>query len=724
VQVFSSAGSFFALGMQNGADALPRSLLSAALSGPEFLLRYGHFDGVKNALNVFAFRLAVFSVFILQLVLLLKRTIRTPLITVTDRLKALNSPTPASGKVIDILRNDEYARVFELINSLILRQRDQLEISRRRLEGIVEGAADPIIALDPMGAIRIFNPAAEAAFGYAFSEAIGKGLDLLLPDAPPSSAMRELGSEGASARLARRPWRRKDGTLVTMESHLSRDCERDEAWTTLILRDVSRQAEIENNLTRARTDAENANRMKSEFLANMSHELRTPLNAILGYTQLMADDRNLTDAQREKIGVISRSGEHLLALINDILDISKIEAGKMELRAQAFDLRRFVADLGDMFDLKCRKKGLALYVETLAELPRYVEADLGKLRQVMINLLGNAVKFTSEGGVSILVGRDEADPARIKFAVRDTGRGIPDAERELIMLPFVQASTTDHEGGTGLGLAISSRYIAMMGGSLEVASALGEGSTFSFSLDLPEREVPAETGAAEDASLTIASDTESTVLVVDDLQANRLVLKEMLERSGFTVAEAADGREAIERAREMKPDIIFMDIKMPVMDGYDAVAALKLDPATAGIRVFALTASAFSHDEARIAAAGFDGFLAKPFKLGALYRLIREKGGVALREATAIAAASAAATKETGPIDFAAAAAALGESGRSALEGAALINDFVSLAAQASSLLAAAPAFAAALKAAADSYDEAKVAELLAALGSPSGGRE
>ncbi len=700
IQVFSSASGFFALGSQAiRANVLPSAQL---LSGPDFFFQHGRDAGVMNAIGVFGLRLAVFALFIAQLLYQLKQLIKRPLSTVAERLKTLNSPEPGAGEVIEILKNDEFAKVYGLINSLILRQRDQLEISRRRLEGIVDSAADPIIAVEAGGKVRIFNPAAERAFGYPSDRILGAGIDLLLPGSAPE----KFSPEG----LARRDWRREDGTLVPMEAHFSIDGDGAEAWTTLILRDVSAQAEIEERLTRARVDAENANRMKSEFLANMSHELRTPLNAILGFTQLMADDRNLTEGQVERIGVISRSGEHLLALINDILDISKIEAGKMELRPTAFDLPRFVDDLGEMFSLKCRKKGLTLYVEKLEGLPRYVEADLGKLRQVMINLLGNAVKFTEEGGISVIAGRDGDG---IRFAVRDTGRGIPEAELGLIMLPFVQASTTDHEGGTGLGLAISSRYVRMMGGALEARSVLGEGSTFSFTLPLEEREGPSEEAAGGSEAIFVEDGTESTVLVVDDQLANRLVLKEMLERAGFSVVEALDGREAVERARELVPDIVFMDIKMPVMDGYEAVAALKGDPATAGIRVFALTASAFSYDEARIGAAGFDGFLAKPFKLSALHRLIRERGGVRLRSETPPSAPSPAAP---GEIDFAAAARSLGAAGAAALAEAALINDFGSLADRAEALRGGAPAFAAALRAAAGAYDEAAIAALLESL--------
>ena len=282
--------------------------------------------------------------------------------------------------------------------------------------------------------------------------------------------------------------------------------------------------------------------MKSEFLANMSHELRTPLNAVLGFTQLLAADRTLGPRQLEKVETISRSGEHLLALINDMLDISKIEAGKVESHVVAFDLSRFIEDLREMFALRCSKKGLSFYAEATSELPASVEGDLGKLRQVMINLVGNAVKFTSEGGVGITVGRDGTG---IRFAVVDSGKGIPEDELELIVQPFTQSSITDHEGGTGLGLAISSRFIEMMGGALEISSQVGKGSSFGFVVELPETDERPEESRSREVPIAVKKGGEVSVLIVDDKATNRLVLKEMLEAVGFSTIEAENGREAV-----------------------------------------------------------------------------------------------------------------------------------------------------------------------------------
>jgi len=712
LQAFSFAGSAVSLSQMAKPD--PAAVHQGFLSAPELLSQAKRYEGLKDLLGVFFFKALALGAFVVQLIFQLKRLIARPLATIHDRLKALNSPDPAAGKVIDIVQNDEFAAVFKLINGLIGKQEGRLAASERRLEDLVTGAADPIIAFDGARRIVLYNPAAESLFGWSRGTVLGSGLE------------RFLGGEAGiladgDASLARLPWLRADGTSVLMESHLARTGSGDDAWTTVILRDISRQAEIEETLRRARTEAEDASRMKSEFLANMSHELRTPLNAVLGFTQLIENDRNLTDAQRERLHIISRSGEHLLALINDILDISKIEAGKMELHESVFDLPELIGDLSDMFELKCSKKGLRLYFDTVEDLPRHVRGDLGKLRQVLVNLLGNAVKFTAEGGVGILVGRDGAG---IRFAVRDTGRGIPADEQEAILQPFVQASTTDHEGGTGLGLAISSRYVAMMGGTLCVKSAPGEGSEFSFTIPL----APAEAAPVErdDGDLDITVEPGTLALVVDDQEANRIVLKEMLERVGFAVIEARNGREAVERTGAERPAIVFMDIKMPVMDGYDAVAAIKADPETAGCRVFALTASAFSHDRARIDAAGFDGFLAKPFKQGSLYRLVADHGGVPVlssrSETPGLQTGQAGVSAGAPDADAVAKAAGiLGNDGAGRLDAAAAINDFAGLQAMADGLAPQAPAFAAALHAAAAAFDEDGLQVLIASLRSSPG---
>ena len=507
-----------------------------------------------------------------------------------------------------------------------------LQRSQDKLEKIVDNAADPIVSFHDDGTIHVFNPAAESFFGYEKDDILCRSMISLidLPEDIREECEKDMGSfidyiSNFETKLKRFTGIHKNGEKIHFESNVSRSETDHGTLYTAILRDISGQLEFEDNLKKARTSAENANRMKSEFLANMSHELRTPLNAVLGFTQLLSTDKNLTQGQLDKINTISRSGEHLLALINDILDISKIESGKTEMHENIFDLNQFVNDLKDMFILKCKTKGLSFYVEYAGDVPPYVEGDLGKLRQIMINIIGNAVKFTNDGGISLLVGEENGE---IRFSINDTGKGIPDEEVGKILQPFMQSSNTDHEGGTGLGLAITNSFINMMGGELEIQSELGTGSTFSFHLPLKVSDTAPVIEKSRGTVVSIKDDKVVKALIVDDKVNNRLILKAMLENVGFVTMEAKNGLEAIERTEEFKPEMIFMDIKMPVMDGYESVRKLKSTELGKGIKIFALTASAFRHDEKKIFESGFDGFLPKPFKLESLFGIIADNTSV------------------------------------------------------------------------------------------------
>jgi PAS domain S-box-containing protein len=627
IQVMEIASNFLLIGGQ-GLPVMGEQIMDI----PRMMDLGSSMEGIKGLMDVLFIRGAIFFAMAFEIISMIKAQIRNPIKTIQDSLHEVNRSDATRLSTIDVVNNNEFNAVYREINILIARKQVELDSSREQLDTIIRSAADPIITFDEDAKISLFNPAAQRLMGWEESDMIGELITSYLtpPDIVPGRE--ECGCEpffdfleDESSQLKRMSLRTIDGTVVPVEANFSSTSRADQDFYTLILRDIRSQLEYEQSLTEARNAAETANRMKSEFLANMSHELRTPLNAILGYTQLMADDQNLTDGQKDKINTISNSGEHLLALINDILDISKIEAGKFELSETAFHLKDFIRDLQDMFSIKCQQKGLSLYVEYIGELPEYVMADLGKLRQIMINLIGNAVKFTAEGGIALAAGRDGD---RIRFSVNDTGKGIPEEDQEHILKPFIQSSMSDHEGGTGLGLAISSRFIEMMGSSLELESSPGRGSTFSFAIPLKVSEQPPETRPRQGTVLAVKGGVSPRVLVVDDKLDNRLILKEMLERVGFTVHEAENGQRAVSLAFELRPDCIFMDIKMPVMDGYQAVEKIKADDALRSIPVFALTASAFKHDEQKILESGFDGFLAKPFQQGRLFALIEENSEI------------------------------------------------------------------------------------------------
>ncbi|MGB8644707.1 MAG: PAS domain S-box protein [Anaerolineae bacterium] len=393
----------------------------------------------------------------------------------------------------------------------------------------------------------------------------------------------------------------------------------------------------------ARTAAEAANRAKSTFLANMSHELRTPLNAVLGFTELISQDVNLTPAQRENLGIVSRSGEHLLALINDVLEMSKIEAGRTELNPNEFDLYYMLRGLEEMFRLRAESSGLQLRVERGPEAPQRVRADEGKLRQVLINLLGNAVKFTARGSVTLRIQGVNVSPSggglQLGFEVEDTGIGIEPQHLEEIFDAFVQTAGGRHaQQGTGLGLAISRQYVRMMGGELLVTSQVGRGSRFWFSIPVEWALSTGSAMAAADLHQTVALVPGQTapdggayrLLVVEDTQVSRQLLAGLLQSLGFQVREAVNGQEALEVWAEWKPHLIWMDMRMPVMDGHEATRRIKTAAAQAGERpiIVAVTASAFLEEQAHMLAEGCDDFVRKPFRQAEIFDVLTQRLGV------------------------------------------------------------------------------------------------
>ncbi len=362
----------------------------------------------------------------------------------------------------------------------------------------------------------------------------------------------------------------------------------------------------------AKDDAENANKAKSAFLANMSHELRTPLNGVIGYTQVLMKDRDLSTRNRERLQVVRSSGEHLLRMINEVLDLSKIEAGKMELRPAPFHLPQLLRDIAAAQAPRAEEKGLRFDFAVASDLPETVVGDAQKLRQVIDNLLGNGLKFTATGAITLRAAKagDEA----VMFAVEDTGVGIAAADLAKIFQPFEQAaSARPPEPGTGLGLAISQKFVALMGGQLEVESKPGSGSRFFFTVRLTPLATDAAAPAVRGQAIVGYTGARKRLLAVDDIAINRQVLRELLEPLGFTIDEADSGAAALQRIAETPPDLVFVDLRMPGMDGLEFVRQVRVRWG-AQPKLIALSASvlAFNRDDAF--AAGCDDFLPKPFR--------------------------------------------------------------------------------------------------------------
>ncbi len=395
----------------------------------------------------------------------------------------------------------------------------------------------------------------------------------------------------------------------------------------------------------AKESADAANQAKSEFLANMSHELRTPLNAILGFSQVLKRSSSLSAEQQQYLGIINSAGEHLLELINDVLEMSKIEACRTTFYETSFDLYRLLDNLHEMLRLKASSKNLQLIFERASDVPQYLQTDERKLRQVLINLVGNAIKFTEKGSVTLRVMghrslHSQAEPGnegdaknnyQLLFEIEDTGFGMLPAEIEQLFAAFGQTETGRKSGqGTGLGLAISQKYVQMMGGEIQVKSSPGEGSTFSFDILVKVTQI-ANISPPQETRKAIAlapQQPQCRILVVDDSWESRLLLVRLLTSLGFVVREAENGLQGLKLWSSFSPQLIFMDMHMPVMNGYEATKKIKAHAKGKKTTIIALTASAFEEERKAILSAGCDEVISKPFRQEVLLKKIAKHLGV------------------------------------------------------------------------------------------------
>jgi PAS domain S-box-containing protein len=530
----------------------------------------------------------------------------------------------------------------------------RLAESETRARLIVDTAHDAFVGINSSGTVTAWNAQAERTFGWTRDEILGRNLaDTIVP-----TAFREAHNAGlgrfhdtgeapvVNQRLELAALHRSGREFpieLTITSPMRTD---DGFFFGAFLRDISDRRERDAELRRAKESAEAATRAKSEFLANMSHELRTPLNGVLGYAQLLQRDRAMNATQREALEAIATCGSQLLDLINDVLDLSKIEAGRLDIEETPTDLPALVADLRYVLADAAARKDLSLVLTVAPDVPPLVVLDGRHLRQVLLNLLGNAVKFTSTGEVRLQATRSDA--RHLLFEVVDTGVGIEPEALTQIFSAFSQTKTGAAAGGTGLGLTISDHLVRKMGGTLAVESVLGRGSRFWFTLPFEQRREaarprPPDAGlAVPPLDARLAPGQSLTALVVDDSTANRRILASLLESAGVRVIAAGGGLEAIELARLHRPGIVFMDLKMDDLDGLEATRRLARDAVTAAIPVVAVTASAIGDVRQKVREAGCVDYLSKPIRAQLLFGILQTHLGVRFVSASEPAPAPAA----------------------------------------------------------------------------------
>ncbi|QPK64796.1 response regulator [Methylomonas sp. LL1] len=386
-------------------------------------------------------------------------------------------------------------------------------------------------------------------------------------------------------------------------------------------------------LLTAKEAAEAANRAKSVFLANMSHELRTPLNAILGFSNMMRKNTRLEQSERDNLDIINRSGEHLLSVINDVLEMAKIETGRIRFEEVPFDLGGMVSDTSDMLAARARKKGLQLLIDQTSPFPRFIIGDQGHLRQILINLLENAIKFTLQGSVTLRLGIKQNATAHLAIEVEDTGPGIPLEDQPRIFEPFVQLGEHGINQGTGLGLTITRQFVQMMGGSLMLESEPGKGSVFRVELPLKEaREAdvipkPVQQTQGEVVSLA-PGQPDYRILIVEDQLENRQLLTQLMESVGFQVKLAENGEQGVQLFLSWRPHLIWMDRRMPVMDGLEATRSIRKLPGGKEVRIVAVTSSAFMEQRDEMLNAGMDDLVRKPYRFNEIYQCLTRQLGV------------------------------------------------------------------------------------------------
>ncbi len=609
-----------------------------------YLTRHYLRESLRSSLRTILFRvIALDLVIVLLLIFLIRRVVITPLSTIRRAMLGLQEGN--LKQKAEVRSKDEIGQIadsFNLMAQQLIAREEELRKSEERYRNIITNATEGIFQVDPEGKFLMANSSLADILGVDRPEELtDKGFEgtkeyyVNPSDREYLYSMFEQDKKisGYEFQIYRKDrsiiWiafngraiKGKNGEILYAEGFISDITERKAIEKDL--RELNEELEVRVKdrtieIIKAKEDAESANKAKSVFLANMSHELRTPLNVILGYSKLMQRNVSLSREQLNYLNTINRSGTHLLTLINDILEISKIEAGRATFEFSTFDAWALINDLKDMFKSAAESKGLYLRITGQENIPQFIISDSAKFRQIMLNLVSNAVKFTKEGGIQIKLRKKEHRKGKLNLIieVEDTGVGIAEGEIDRLFKHFEQTgSGRQEQTGTGLGLAISKEYARLMGGNLSVKSKPGLGSTFSLEVRVSEGRGMEIVSEEEHPVVTGVKSGQKTprILVVEDHDANRELLIELMSIVGFQVQEAKNGQQAIQAFHNWHPDFIWMDIRMPVMNGLEATKRIKEAAQGKPVCIVALTAHAMEEEKQEILASGCDDFVRKPF---------------------------------------------------------------------------------------------------------------
>jgi len=493
-----------------------------------------------------------------------------------------------------------------------------LEMNRNNLKSIFDAMNDLVFILDRAGCVLYINPVVCKQMGYLKNEIIGMNiLELHAPQRLSSVSALVTDMLSGKTTFLMGHLMKKNGEQINVETKIARCAWDDKEALIAVSRDMTDFMKAQKDIKHALAESQ----AKSEFLANISHDLRTPLNGILGYTQILIKDKHLDKKYQEQIQVIHKSGEHLLLLINDILDLSKIDAGKMQLNESDFYFNDFLQRIVDICQILARKKKIHLNFSASQDCPICVKGDEKRLRQVLLNLINNAIKYTQEGEVSFEV---TGVNKLIRFVVKDTGVGIPQSKLETIFEPFQQLENQPRQSeGTGLGLAISRRIVRLMDSDIFVSSRVNEGSSFWFEVNLPEVFTKKKRKRKKNKWSEINGEGVR-VLIVDDNIMNRQFFVQMLKRNKFELFEAEDGLQAIASTEKNRPHLILMDIMMPRMSGIEAIAEIRKQPKNAGIVIFTVSANAEMKNICEQTPNSCNEFLLKPLNMELFYSKLKQ----------------------------------------------------------------------------------------------------